>query len=64
MNMISKDYFELSGVIFDTITAVKGGLVEVSKDYAVVTRFRKDEFIAVVKRSGFKISDIPRRKSK
>ena len=63
MNMISKDYFELSNVIFDTITSVKGGLVEVSKDYAFVTSFKKADFIAAVKRSGFKISDIPRRKA-
>ena len=63
MNMISKDYFELSNVIFDTITGVKDGLVEVSKDYAFVTCFKKADFIAAVKRSGFKISDIPRRKA-
>ena len=61
MNMISKDYFNLSGITFDTIISVKNGIVEVAKDYYQVGAFNKREFIAAVERSGFKVSDIPRR---
>ena len=59
--MISKDYFNLSGITFDTIISVKNGIVEVAKDYYQVGAFNKREFIAAVERSGFKVSDIPRR---
>ena len=61
MNMISKDYFNLAGVTFDTIIRVKDEIVEVAKDHYQVGSFNKGEFLAAVKRSNFKISDIPRR---
>ena len=61
MNMISKDYFNLSSITFDTIISVKNGIVEVAKDYYQVGAFNKRELIAAVERSGFKVSDIPRR---
>tara|TARA_R110002073_G_scaffold335762_2_gene528807 strand:- start:530 stop:721 length:192 start_codon:yes stop_codon:yes gene_type:complete len=61
MNMISKDYFNLAGVTFDTIIRVKDEIVEVAKDHYQVGSFNKGEFLAAVKRSDFKISDIPRR---
>ena len=61
MNMISKDYFNLSSITFDTIISVKNGIVEVAKDYHQVGSFKKSEFLAAIKRSGFKASDIPRR---
>ena len=63
MNMISKDYFNLAGVTFDTIIRVKDGIVEVAKDYHQVGSFKKNEFLAAIKRSNFKVSDIPRRLS-
>tara|TARA_R110002072_G_scaffold98857_2_gene217584 strand:- start:323 stop:508 length:186 start_codon:yes stop_codon:yes gene_type:complete len=59
--MISKDYFNLAGVTFDTIIRVKDEIVEVAKDHYQVGSFNKGEFLAAVKRSDFKISDIPRR---
>jgi hypothetical protein len=61
MNMISKDYFNLAGITFDTIISVKDGTVEVAKDYHQVGSFKKNEFLSAIKRSGFKVSDIPRR---
>ena len=61
MNMISKDYFTVAGITFDTIINVKDGIVEVAKNYHQVGAFKKSEFLAVIKRSGFKVSDIPRR---
>ena len=61
MNMISKDYFNIAGITFDTIIGVKDGVVVVAKDYYRVATFKKSEFVKAVKRSGFKISDIPRR---
>jgi hypothetical protein len=61
MNMISKDYFHIAGITFDTIISVKEGIVEVAKDYYQVGAFNKLEFIAAIERSGFKVSDIPRR---
>jgi hypothetical protein len=61
MNMISKDYFNIAGITFDTIISVKDGIVEVAKDYYQVGAFNKGEFIAAIERSGFKVSDIPRR---
>ena len=61
MNMISKNYFNLAGITFDTIIGVKNGYVEVAKDYYQVATFKKDEFLKAIKRSGFKVSDIPRR---
>jgi hypothetical protein len=63
MKIISKDYFNLAGITFDTIIRVKDGIVEVAKDYHQVGSFKKIEFLAAVKRSGFKVSDIPRRPS-
>ena len=63
MNMISKNYFNLAGITFDTIIRVKDGIVEVAKDYHQVGVFNKSEFLSAIKRSGFKISDIPRRNS-
>jgi hypothetical protein len=59
--MISKDYYNIAGITFDTITGVKDGLVFVAKDYYQVATFKKDEFLRAVKRSGLKVSDIPRR---
>lgn len=61
MHMISKDYFNIAGVTFDTIIRVKDGFVEVAKDYHQVATFKKSEFVKAVKRSGFKLRDIPRR---
>jgi hypothetical protein len=61
MNMISKDYFNLAGITFDTIIRVKDGIVEVAKDYHQVGAFKKSEFLSAIKRSDFKVSDIPRR---
>jgi hypothetical protein len=61
MNMISKDYYTVAGITFDTIINVKDGIVEVARDYYQVGTFKKSEFLAVIKRSGFKVSDIPRR---
>ena len=65
MNIISKNYYELAGVTFDTIVEVRGmpELVEAHKDYVFVTCFKKADLISAAKRSGFKISDIPRRKA-
>jgi hypothetical protein len=61
MNIISKNYFDLAGITFDTIISVKDGIVEVAKDYCHVGSFKKSEFLAAIKRSGFKVSDIPRK---
>ena len=61
MNMISKDYFNLAGVTFDTIISVKDGYIEVAKDYCWVAIFKKGDFLSAIKRSGFKVNDIPRR---
>tara|TARA_R110000764_G_scaffold132331_1_gene220171 strand:- start:361 stop:549 length:189 start_codon:yes stop_codon:yes gene_type:complete len=59
--MISKNYFSIAGITFDTIISVGDGIVEVAKDCYQVGAFNKGEFIAAIERSGFKVSDIPRR---
>ena len=53
MNIISKNYYELAGVTFDTIVEVRGmpELVEAHKDYVFVTCFKKADLISAAKRS-------------